>query len=114
MGLVLCGAVSAFAAQHFMLQNMFVGMRARISMIAAVYDKVTRLAVGNTSSTGQIVNLVSNDVQRLEDAGTFGNFIITGLCEAIVVLGLVWSKVPSAFHNDCTPAPAAQARGAIA
>jgi len=76
-----------------MLQNMLVGMRARISMIAAVYDKVTRLAVGNTASTGQIVNIVSNDVQRLEDAGTFGNFVITGLVETIVVLGLVWWQV---------------------
>jgi hypothetical protein len=47
----------------------------------------------STLFLSQIVNLVSNDVQRLEDAGTFGNFIITGLCEAIVVLALVWSQV---------------------
>ena len=104
MGLTLCGIVAAFAAQHFMLQNMFVGMRARISMIAIVYDKVTRLSVGNTSSTGQIVNIVSNDVQRLEDAATFGNFIITGICEAITVLGLVWSQVQTS-RSRAPPAP---------
>jgi len=109
MGLTLCGAVTIFSMQHFVLQNMLVGLRARISMIAAVYDKVTRLAVGNTASTGEIVNIVSNDVQRLEDAGTFANFIVTGSVESVVVLGLVWWQVrvvPLAQRRTpCGPRP---------
>jgi hypothetical protein len=54
MGLTLCGTVAVFAAQHFMLANMLVGMRARLSMVAAIYEKTTRLAVGSTTSAGQV------------------------------------------------------------
>lgn len=39
--------------------------------------------------TLQIINLVSNDVRRLDDAGTFWNFLLCGPLELMVVLVLV-------------------------
>ncbi|KAJ3220431.1 Multidrug resistance-associated protein 4 [Clydaea vesicula] len=40
------------------------GMQVRVSLITLIYEKLLTLNVSHTSSTGLIVNLMSNDVQR--------------------------------------------------
>jgi ABC-type multidrug transport system fused ATPase/permease subunit len=59
--------------------------------IAAVHDKLLRLnsATFNHVSTGQIVNLVSNDVRRFDDFGTFWMFAWAGPLETLAVLIMV-------------------------
>ena len=64
---------SAYALMHHWewFVTIRTGMQIRVGLIAAIYKKVTNLSLANLSSTGLIVNLISNDVQRFEDAAPF-------------------------------------------
>ena len=42
---------------------------------------------------GQVVNLVSNDVRRFDEASTFYNFLIGGPLELCIVFVLVGTKL---------------------
>ena len=60
-------------------------------MISAIQSKVLRLHGTSLAhmTTGKVVNLVSNDVRRFDEAGTFWVFIIGGPCELLAVFILV-------------------------
>lgn len=63
--------------------------------VAAIQDKVLQLNGATLShlSTGQIVNLVSNDVRRFDDLGPFWVFGWAGPLETAVVLSLIAMEV---------------------
>lgn len=68
-----------------------VGFRARQALIAAVHAKALRL---NTSlladvTTGKVVNLISNDVRRCDDAYPYLPFLILGPLHLIITMLLV-------------------------
>ena len=72
-------------------RGMRMGMNSRMQAIAAVEAKALRLnaaAVADVTG-GRIVNVVSNDVRRFDEAGTFWVFLICGPLELIIVLILV-------------------------
>ncbi|KAJ3063674.1 Multidrug resistance-associated protein 4, partial [Quaeritorhiza haematococci] len=70
LALSLCIFFSAFLHHIDFFLCMRVGMQVRTAFIATIYRKCLSLSISHTSSTGMIVNLVSNDVQRFEDAAT--------------------------------------------
>lgn len=43
----------------------------KLTFIALIYQKLLRISSNHASSTGIIVNLISNDVQRFEDVGPY-------------------------------------------
>ena len=70
-------------------QLFYVGMRMGFLMrqqaVAAVHGKVLRLnsaAIAHVSS-GHVVNLVSNDVRRFDDAMPFWVFLWAGMCVCV-------------------------------
>ncbi|KAJ3122663.1 Multidrug resistance-associated protein 4 [Physocladia obscura] len=69
------------------------GMQMRVAFIAAIYKKCLTLSSAHTSSTGLIVNLVSNDVQRFEDASPFAHFIWLGPLEVILMLYFMYTQI---------------------
>ncbi|KAI9004612.1 hypothetical protein BC832DRAFT_531702 [Gaertneriomyces semiglobifer] len=73
--------------------SMRLGMQMRVGFIAAVYRKCLRLSVGSTGSTGLIVNLVSNDVQRFEDAAPFAHFAWIAPVELILVTYFLYVQI---------------------
>jgi ABC-type multidrug transport system fused ATPase/permease subunit len=76
-------------------RGMRMGMHMRIQAIAAVESKVLRLtgALVSDAVGGRIVNLVSNDVRRFDDACTFWPFLICGPIELLLVLILVGTRL---------------------
>lgn len=72
--------------------------------IAAVQEKLLRLngASLGTVSSGRVVNLVSNDVRRFEDFGTFWVFLWAAPFELLIVLLMIaleldiWSALAGA------------------
>ena len=63
--------------------------------IAAVQEKLLRLngsTLGHLSS-GQVVNLVSNDVRRFDDFGPFWVFTWAGPLEATIVLIMIGIEI---------------------
>lgn len=65
-GIILCSFFSVMFQHALMLSNLNLGMKLRISACSIIYRKSLKLsktALVNTTS-GQVVNLLSNDVAR--------------------------------------------------
>jgi ATP-binding cassette subfamily C (CFTR/MRP) protein 4 len=73
------------------------GMRVKVGLIATIYQKCLRLSISNTSSTGYIVNLVSNDVQRFEDAAPFAHFCWIVPIQLCLTMYLVYLEIGYMF-----------------
>jgi ATP-binding cassette subfamily C (CFTR/MRP) protein 4 len=77
--------------------SMRVGMRVRVGLIAAIYRKCLALSISNTSSTGYIVNMISNDVQRFEDAAPFAHFVWIVPIQIVLTMWLVYLEIGFLF-----------------
>lgn len=66
MAIILCNFLSVILIHPLNQSNMALGMRIRIAVCAMIYRKALKLSrtALNDTSTGQIVNLLSNDVAR--------------------------------------------------
>eukprot|EP00892_Ulva_mutabilis_P006809 jgi/Ulvmu1/44/UM001_0047.1 len=93
--LCLFGVGLALAHHQLFWCGMRLGFQMKQQAIAAVQDKVLQLNGATLShlSTGQIVNLVSNDVRRFDDLGPFWVFAWAGPMETAVVLALIAMEV---------------------
>uniref|UniRef100_A0A2S2NRW0 Putative multidrug resistance-associated protein lethal n=1 Tax=Schizaphis graminum TaxID=13262 RepID=A0A2S2NRW0_SCHGA len=71
------------------------GMKMRIATCNLIYKKVLRLKVNslNQNSTGQILNLISNDVNRFDTTLAFIPFMLMGPIETVVVTYFLWQEV---------------------
>lgn len=100
-GWMWSGLLAAFSYSYVLVHHqtfwrgMRMGMQMRIQAIAAVESKVLRLTGASVSDAvgGRIVNLVSNDVRRFDDACTFWPFLICGPIELLLVLVLVGTRL---------------------
>ncbi|KAL7524952.1 hypothetical protein ACHAWF_001144, partial [Thalassiosira exigua] len=120
--LVLCGFVVLMEHHHVFFWTWRKGMQYRISCVAAVYDKSLRLSSTSTggggggggkvaakgggggasagaaaSSTGRIVNIATNDVERFLTASLFASYVFWAPLTAVAILVLGWSTIGWSF-----------------
>ncbi|CAN0562597.1 unnamed protein product, partial [Rangifer tarandus platyrhynchus] len=72
-----------------------VGMRLRVAVCHMIYRKTLCLstsAMGKTT-TGQMVNLLSNDVNRFDQVTMFLHYLWVGPLQAIAVTALLWMEI---------------------
>ncbi|XP_063790449.1 multidrug resistance-associated protein 1-like [Pseudophryne corroboree] len=85
-----CGQ-SLFLQQHDYICYV-IGMRLRSAIVGSVYKKA--LVISNSgrknSSTGEIVNLISTDVQKLMDLATCLNYVWSAPFTIIVAMYFLW------------------------
>ncbi|XP_061266623.1 ATP-binding cassette sub-family C member 4-like isoform X3 [Bos javanicus] len=94
-GLSACVLVWAVLHHLYFYHMQRVGMRLRVAMCHMIYRKALRLsspAMGKTT-TGQIVNLLSNDVNRFDQVTMFLHYLWVGPLQAIAVTTLLWMQI---------------------
>ncbi|KAJ3325674.1 Multidrug resistance-associated protein 4 [Boothiomyces sp. JEL0866] len=85
--------LNAFNHHIGFFQTARTGMQMRVTLIAVIYRKCMNLSISNTSSTGLIVNLVSNDVQRFEDLGPFLHYIWVAPVQLLATMYLIYTQI---------------------
>ncbi|XP_011877749.1 PREDICTED: multidrug resistance-associated protein 4-like isoform X1 [Vollenhovia emeryi] len=93
--MVLCNIISVLIMHHTMMQSMQIGMRIRVSCSSLLYRKLLRLnrASMNQTGTGQIMNLLSNDVTRFDQLTQFVNYIWIMPVQIVIIGSIMWEKL---------------------
>lgn len=92
--LVLCVGIILFMHHYEFFIAWRKGMQIRTACVAGIYDKTLRLSSthhNNAASSGRIVNLATNDVERVMNASLFVNFAFwsPAMSLAILVVGII-------------------------
>nr|XP_057907958.1 multidrug resistance-associated protein 4 isoform X2 [Doryrhamphus excisus] len=94
-GLSICTIGLALLHHLYFFHVQRVGMKIRVAMCHMIYKKALCLsssAMGKTT-TGQIVNLLSNDVNKFDEVTIFLHFLWVGPLQAAAVVGLLWQEI---------------------
>ncbi|XDB55923.1 hypothetical protein AB1E18_009385 [Capra hircus] len=94
-GLSACVLVWAVLHHLCFYHMQRVGMRLRVAVCRMIYRKslcLSSSAMGKTT-TGQIVNLLSNDVNRFDQVTMFLHYLWVGPLQAITVTALLWMEI---------------------
>ncbi|KAG7200525.1 hypothetical protein KM043_001089 [Ampulex compressa] len=94
-GVVVVALLTAFVNHHSFLGQMEIGMRMRIASSSLVYRKILRLSKSSTSTTtpGQIINLLSNDVSRFDQLFVMLHYIWIMPIQGALIAFLIWESV---------------------
>ncbi|XP_010848243.1 PREDICTED: multidrug resistance-associated protein 4-like, partial [Bison bison bison] len=94
-GLSACVLVWAILHHLYFYHMQRVGMKLRVAVCHMIYCKSLRLsssAMGKTT-TGQIVNLLSNDVNRFDQVAMFLHYLWMGPLQVVAVTALLWKEI---------------------
>ncbi|XP_062343792.1 ATP-binding cassette sub-family C member 4 isoform X4 [Cinclus cinclus] len=93
--LSVCTLILAIMHHLYFYHVQRAGMKLRVAMCHMIYRKALRLsnvAMAKTT-TGQIVNLLSNDVNKFDQVTIFLHFLWAGPVQAIAVTVLLWMEI---------------------
>ncbi|XP_048454277.1 multidrug resistance-associated protein 4 [Rhincodon typus] len=94
-GISLCNLFLAILHHLYFFHVQRSGMKLRVAMCHMIYKKALHLsnvALAKTT-TGQIVNLLSNDVNKFDQVTIFLHFLWVGPLQAIAVVALLWQEI---------------------
>ncbi|XP_041974315.1 probable multidrug resistance-associated protein lethal(2)03659 isoform X2 [Aricia agestis] len=94
-GVVLCSALNVFVVHPYMMAILHMGMKFRVACCSLIYRKSLRLsktALGETT-IGQVVNLLSNDVNRFDVAVIFLHYLWIGPLATVIVTYFMWLEI---------------------
>uniref|UniRef100_A0A8C4HMY5 Cystic fibrosis transmembrane conductance regulator n=1 Tax=Dicentrarchus labrax TaxID=13489 RepID=A0A8C4HMY5_DICLA len=94
-GLSLCTIGLALLHHLYFYHVQRAGMKIRVAMCHMIYKKVNLCSISamGKTTTGQIVNLLSNDVNKFDDVTIFLHFLWVGPLQAAAVVGLLWLEI---------------------
>ncbi|XP_026467356.1 probable multidrug resistance-associated protein lethal(2)03659 [Ctenocephalides felis] len=101
-GVVFCSALAVLVTHPLLMGCMHIGMKIRVATCSAIYRKVLRLSRSALSQTsaGQVVNLMSNDVNRFDTAPLFLHHVWVGPTLSFIITVFLYSDVgPSALYG---------------
>ncbi|XP_060852278.1 LOW QUALITY PROTEIN: probable multidrug resistance-associated protein lethal(2)03659 [Rhopalosiphum padi] len=95
IGLVIILLIRIIIYSGYDMTISHLGMKMRIATCNLIYKKALRLKVNSLdqTSTGQILNLISNDVNRFDTTLVLIPFLLLGPIETVVVTYFLWQEV---------------------
>ncbi|XP_009697619.1 PREDICTED: multidrug resistance-associated protein 4-like, partial [Cariama cristata] len=93
--LSVCTLILAIMHHLYFYHVQRAGMKLRVAMCHMIYRKALRLSNGAMAktTTGQIVNLLSNDVNKFDQVTIFLHFLWAGPIQAVAVTVLLWMEI---------------------
>ncbi|KAK2579975.1 hypothetical protein KPH14_012235 [Odynerus spinipes] len=94
-GVVILTILTIIISQHTSLGQLEIGMRMRVACSSLIYRKILRLSQGatNTTTSGQIVNLLSNDVSKFDYLFVYLHYIWIMPIQGALIAFLIWESV---------------------
>ncbi|KAF5287552.1 hypothetical protein FQA39_LY15881 [Lamprigera yunnana] len=94
-GVIGCSLVAVLLVHPYVLDVLHIGMKMRIACCSLIYRKCLRLSKTSLGQTtiGQMVNLLSNDVNRFDVAVLFAHYFWVGPLQAIIVTYFMYKEV---------------------
>ncbi|KAL6264110.1 hypothetical protein P5V15_004188 [Pogonomyrmex californicus] len=91
--MIFLGILVILITHHSTLGLMEIGMRVRIACSSLIYRKILRLSNFSTTSSGQIVNLLSNDMSKFEQLFVPLHYIWILPIQGCIISFLIWRSV---------------------
>ena len=99
-GVVAMAALDTILHHPYFFSLTHIGMKIRVACCSLIYRKALRLsntALGQTT-VGQMVNLLSNDVNRFDTTVLFNHYLWAGPLQLVIITVLLCQKIgPSAL-----------------
>lgn len=94
-GVILCSLANVFVNHPFMMGMLHLGMKMRVACCSLIYRKALKLSKTALRETtaGQVVNLLSNDVNRFDIAVLFAHQLWVGPLQTILVTYFMYEQV---------------------
>ena len=95
IGLGLSTTLQVLIHHQFFFRTTRIGIHIRIALSSIIYKRLLSLptrAIMKTT-TGQMINLISNDVSKFEELSIIIHHIWAAPLEAIIVFGLIWNEI---------------------
>ena len=96
LGVVLCSLTTILFVHPYMMAVLHIGMKLRVACCSLIYRKSLKLsktALGSESTVGQVVNLLSNDVNRFDVAIIFLHYLWIGPIQTIIATYFMYQKI---------------------
>ncbi|KAJ3345169.1 hypothetical protein HDU91_007445 [Kappamyces sp. JEL0680] len=97
LGIALDGFLTTILVHSEFFITIRAGMRIRVGLISTIFRKSLNLTMSGTASTGYIVNLISNDVQRFEDLAPFVHYFWIAVLQLVVFMYLIYLEIGWSF-----------------
>ncbi|KAF0759728.1 putative multidrug resistance-associated protein lethal(2)03659 isoform X3 [Aphis craccivora] len=94
-GLVFSMFTSMVLQNVTLIEILHCGMKMRIACCSMIFRKslcLSNISIGKTT-VGQVINLLSNDVNRFDRAATFLHYLWIGPLQSIVVTYFLWQEI---------------------
>ncbi|XP_001946763.2 multidrug resistance-associated protein 4 [Acyrthosiphon pisum] len=94
-GLVFSMFTSMVLQNVTLIEILHCGMKMRIACCSMIFRKSLRLSntAINETTVGQMINLLSNDVNRFDRSATFLHYLWIGPIQSIVVTYFLWQEI---------------------